>query len=418
MNRHNTEIKDVVFLVALQGLNYIAPLIVFPYLMKTLGAEKFGYIGFSLSIIQYLMLVVDFGFNFSATKRIAQAKNNDYELKEIFYSTLLAKIALLAISFLVLLIIIWGIPKFHMYSQIMLIMFIMVIGNTFSFVWLFQGLGKIRTVSIINIISKLSILPLTFVFVKNPSDFTKAGLIQSLVYILGSLLTIFFLINGKFISGKFEIKKEKIINELKLAYPIFISTTATSIYTSLFIIILGYFSTPVEVGKYAAAEKIMRGFCFLIFTPISQAFYPKISIMSISSPNKALDLTKKILIFVIGIMIILFILLFFFSSPIMHFLGKDYEGTDVIFKIMSIAPLFIAAGGILGQFGLLAIGNENDKKNFQKTYFVAAFVALITVFTLVPLYFSIGATIALLITEFTVFTGMFWFNKKIIFSNK
>lgn len=417
MYRHNNEIKDVVFLIALQGLNYIAPLIVFPYLMKILGAEKFGYIGFSLSIIQYLMLVVDFGFNFSATKRIAQAKNDPILLKEIFYSTLLAKIALLVISFLILLLIIFGIPKFHMYSEIMLIMFIMVIANTFSFVWLFQGLGKIRTVSIINIISKLSILPLTFIFVKSSSDFIKAGFIQSLVFVLGSLLTTFFLINGKFISGKFEIKKEKIINEIKLAYPIFLSTTATSIYTSLFIIILGYYSTPIEVGKYAAAEKIMRGFCFLLFTPISQAFYHKISTMSISFPKIALDLTKKILIFVIGIMIVLFMLLFFFSSPIMHFLGKDYEGTDIIFKIMSIAPLFIASGGVLGQFGLLAMGNEQDKKNFQNVYFFAAIVALIAIFALVPHYSSTGAAIALLLTELSVFTGMLWFNKKKIFSN-
>jgi O-antigen/teichoic acid export membrane protein len=99
----------------------------------------------------------------------------------------------------------------------------------------------------------------------------------------------------------------------------------------------------------------------------------------------------------------------------MHFLGKDYEGTEIIFRIMSIAPLFIASGGVLGQFGLLAIGNEKDKKNFLKTYFVAAFVALISVFYLVPKYFSIGASLALLLTEFTVFIGMLWFNKKNIF---
>lgn len=412
MRENKKEIKDVIYLVALQGLNYIAPLIVFPYLMKTLGAEKFGYIGFSLSIIQYLMLIVDFGFNFSATKRIAQAKNNSFILNDIFYSTLLAKIALLLLSFIVLLVIILGIPKFQMYTEIMLVMFIMVIGNTFSFVWLFQGLGKIKIISIINIISKLSILPLTFIFVNNPSDLLIAGLIQSSVYILGSILTIFLLIKSKLIFGKYKFKLEKIIAEIKLAYPIFLSTTATSVYTSLFIVILGYFSTPIEVGKYAAAEKIMRGFCFLIFTPISQAFYPKISTMSVTNSFKAILLTKKILLFIVIIMILLLVLLFFFSSPIASFLGKDYEGTDTIFKIMSFAPLFIASGGILGQFGLLAIGNEQDKANFQKTYFIAALVAILSVFYFVPIYLSIGASLALLITEFTVFLGMLWFNRK------
>ena len=415
MTDNKREIKDVVYLMALQGLNYVAPLIVFPYLMIVLGAEKFGYIGFSLSVNQYLMLLVDFGFNLSATKKIALAKNNSEELNKIFSATLWAKIGLLFISFLILLIFAFLIPRFKIYSTTLLIMFLMVVANTFSFVWLFQGLGKIRIISIINIISKFLILPLTFIFVKSSNDYNVAALIQSFVYILGSVITLGVLLYIKIITNWFTIIKNEIKEELKVAYPIFLSNAATSVYTALFVIILGYYSTPAEVGKYAASEKIMCGFCFLIFTPISQAFYPKISSMSLSSPKNSLDLTKKILIFVIGIMIILFIFLFFFSSTIMHFLGKDYEGTEIIFRIMSIAPLFIASGGVLGQFGLLAIGNEKDKKNFLKTYFVAAFVALISVFYLVPKYFSIGASLALLLTEFTVFIGMLWFNKKNIF---
>ncbi len=418
MTENKREIKDVLYLIALQGLNYVAPLIVFPYLMIVLGAEKFGYIGFSLSVSQYLMLLVDFGFNFSATKKIAQAKGNTAKINKIFAATLWAKIGLLFLSFIILLIFAFLIPRFQIYSTTLLIMFLMVIANTFSFVWLFQGLGKIKIISMVNIFSKILLLPLTFIFVKTSADYNIAALIQSLVYLLGSFLTLGILMYKKYITNWVSCLKTEIKEELKAAYPIFLSNAASSVYLVLFVVILGYYSTPIEVGKYTAAERIMRGFCFLIFTPISQAFYPKISSMSIQYQNKAVELTKKILIFVIGVMILLFILLFFFSSPIMHLLGKDYEGTDIIFKIMSIAPLFIASGGILGQFGLLAIGNEKDKKNFQKTYFLAAFVAIISVFLLVPTYYSAGASFALLITEITVFLGMFWFNKKHYFKNR
>ena len=96
------EVKDVFYLLALQGLNYIAPLIVLPYLIVVLGAEKFGYIGFAMSVTQYLMLVVDFGFNLSATKRVALAKSNPTELQRIFTSTVYAKIGLLVVSFFIL----------------------------------------------------------------------------------------------------------------------------------------------------------------------------------------------------------------------------------------------------------------------------------------------------------------------------
>ncbi len=77
------EVKDVFYLIALQGLNYLAPIVVLPYLMVVLGAEKFGCIGFALAVCQYLMIVVDFGFNLSATKRIALAKGNQDELNKI-----------------------------------------------------------------------------------------------------------------------------------------------------------------------------------------------------------------------------------------------------------------------------------------------------------------------------------------------
>ena len=418
MSGNKREIKDVGYLMALQGLNYVAPLVVFPYLMIVLGAEKFGYIGFSLAVNQYLMLLVDFGFNLSATKKIALAKDNSEELNKIFTATLWAKIGLLLVSLLILIIFAFLIPRFQIYSTTLLIMFLMVVANTFSFVWLFQGIGKIRIISIINIISKFLILPLTFILVKSSNDYNIAAFIQSFVYILGSVITVVLLVQKKIISNWFIIIKRDIKEELKAAYPIFLSNAATSVYTALFVIILGYYSTPVEVGKYAAAEKIMRGFCFLIFTPVSQAFYPKISSLSISSPKIAMDLTKRILMIICGIMLILFVFLFFFSSPIMHFLGKDYTGTDSVFKIMSIAPLFIALGGVLGQFGLLAMGTEKDKKNFQKTYFIAAIVALITIFSLVPAYLAVGASIALLLTEITVFSGMFWYNRKNIFFHK
>lgn len=410
MGEHKRELQDVLFLTALQGLNYLAPLIVFPYLMVVLGAEMFGYIGFSLSIIQYLMLFVDFGFNFSATKRIAQSKHNYDELNEIFWSTLYAKLIFLLLSFFVLLIFAFGISRFQMYSQTMMIMFVMVVGNAFSFVWFFQGIGKIRVVSIINIISKLAILPLTFIFVKVPSDYTKASLILSLVYLLGGLIACFYLVKKKYIVSRVKPVKNKIFSEIKLSYPIFISTAVASIYTALFVVILGYFSNPIEVGKYTAVEKIVRGICFLILLPVTQAFYPKISSMSIS--GNVFGLIKKSLFAVSSIMMGAFIILYFFSDLIVSLLGDDYAGAEVLFKIMAFLPLIISAGGILGQLGLLAAGDERDKRNYQLVYVVAAVVSLISVLILVPRLFANGAAIALLVTESMVFLGMLWFNKK------
>ena len=126
------EIKDVFYLVVLQGLNYVAPLLVLPYLMIVLGAEKFGYIGFAQSVCAYLMILVDFGFNLSATKRIALAKENPEELNKIFSATVGAKVILLGISFFCFLLLLL-VPQFEVYRSTMIIFFGIVIANAFSF---------------------------------------------------------------------------------------------------------------------------------------------------------------------------------------------------------------------------------------------------------------------------------------------
>lgn len=412
---HRKEVFDTFYLLTLQGINYVFPLIVFPYLMVTLGAEKFGYIGFSMSIIQYLMLIVDFGFNLSATKRVALHKDDKEKLEQIVSSTLLAKLGLLLLSFFILLIFAFAIPRFAIYSSTMLVLFLMVVANTFSFIWLFQGLGKIRVISFVNIISKLTILPLTFILVKRENDYLMAASIQSGVYVFGAIITCVILYRNKYISNWVHTTAHNVKVELRASYPIFLSTAASSIYTASYAVILAYFSNPVEVGKYTAVEKIMRGFCYLILIPITQSFYPKISSMSVSKSQDASKLIRKISIFVFGIMILVFILMFFCSPYLVDFLGKNYQGSLAIFRIMSVIPIFISLGGIFGQLGILAMGTDMDKKKFQQTYFIAGIVALSSIIILAPHYQAIGAATSLLLTELTVLIGMFWYGRKYIF---
>lgn len=405
------EIKDVFYLIALQGLNYIAPLLVLPYLMKVLGAEKFGYIGFSLAVMQYLMLIVDFGFNLSATKRIALARENKEELNQIFTSTLYAKIFLLLVSFIILLVFVL-IPRFEMYKETMFMMFLMVVGNAFTFVWLFQGLGQIRFISIFNAIAKLSILPLTFVFVKESGDYLTAAFLQSFVAFFVMLISVSYVAKKKWVKIT-SFVKENIIFELKESYPIFLSSAATSIYVVSFVIVLGYFGTAEEVGQYSAVDRIMRACCMLVFISVSQAFYPKI--VSLGSENKAVALTlvKRIFIFVFLVMLMVFFAMFFLSPYVVKYLGEDYNNTLPLFRIMAFVPLFIGMGGVVAQLGILALGDIQDKRNYQRVYLIAGVVALISIFVTIPLFGAIGASISLLITEVLVCVLMFWFGRKL-----
>lgn len=396
----------------LQGLNYLAPLLVWPYLMTVLGAEQFGCISFAIAANQYLMIIVDFGFNFSSTKGIALAKGNQESINRLFSETLVAKLLLLAGAFVLLLVIV-AIPKFRIYAQTSLILFSMVVCSALTCVWLFQGLGKIRIVSIINCVSKIAILPLTFVLVRASDDTLVAAYILGGVYVVSAILSL-LLVRLQRLARLVAITWSGIKAILKDSFPIFVSNAASSIYAMLFVVILGYFALPDEVGKYAAAEKLMRMACYAVWLPVSQAFFPKIC--QTAGHNRAETLRTLQRLFVIMTAAMLFIggILFFFARPLSEWLGRDYVGFEPIAKILSIVPLFVAVGGVAGQLGLLTMGNERDKKHFQNIYLSAAGLSVVLTFALVPHFQAIGAGIALLLTECFVCVGMLVGLKKML----
>ena len=63
-------VKNYIALLFIQGANFILPLIILPYLVRVLGSEKFGLVMIAQSVAIFLTIIVDFGFNISATKEV------------------------------------------------------------------------------------------------------------------------------------------------------------------------------------------------------------------------------------------------------------------------------------------------------------------------------------------------------------
>jgi len=137
--------------------------------------------------------------------------------------------------------------------------------------------------------------------------------------------------------------------------------------------------------------------------------------MSVTNLPEATKLVRKILLFIFVAMSGVFVAMFFLSPYLIAFLGKEYAGTQTLFRIMSVVPMFIGLGGVFGQLGLLAIGSDADKKDFKRTYLVAAIIAIVSITVLAPYLQSTGAAISLFLTELSVALGMFWYSRKYIF---
>lgn len=398
------EAKDTIWLIGLQGVNYLVPLFVWPYLMVALGAEQFGVYSFGIALAQYLMMLVDFGFNLTASKQIALAQGDELETNRIFSATMTAKLLLLCLSGIIVAIV-SVIPAYTVYRNIVWITWLMVVGNAFSMFWLFQGLGKIKLISIVNTAMKLLILPLVFVFVKTPADANIAAWIQAAVFV-GSGIVIVWLTKKMSLAQVVPIQWKDIKEQLKSSFSIFLSSAATSTYTALFVVILAYMVSADEVGRYSAAEKIMRSICYLIWMPISQAYFPRASKLGKENPIEGKRLMRHLTLFIIVALGFAGIAIAIAAEPLVNLLGKDYTGIGTIAAILSVVPVLIGIGGIQGQMGLIAMGGEREKKAFRNVYLMAGVIALVSVCILSYIWGAVGAAIALVLAEGFVCVSM------------
>jgi PST family polysaccharide transporter len=72
--------KNVAAPLILQGTNYLLPLLTVPYLVRVLGVENYGRVAFAYAFIQYFVVLTDYGFNLSATQKVALLRDDAVSL--------------------------------------------------------------------------------------------------------------------------------------------------------------------------------------------------------------------------------------------------------------------------------------------------------------------------------------------------
>lgn len=271
----NPMVTNFISLVLLQGVNYLLPLISFPFLFRILGVERYGLVTFGYALMQYFVMFTDFGFNLSATKYISQHRQDAQAINTFLNSAMIGRFILCVISLTILVLLISTFEKFRSESMLYMLYFGIIIGNVMFPMWFFQGMENMKYITIFNIVAKsLSFIPF-FIFIRGPEDYLFVPICYSVGFILAGLVSIFIVYYKMgmrwYIPSILHIK-----NALKDSSTYFLSRASTSLFTTSNSFILGLVCGNTAVGYYSAAEKLYQAYNQLL-SPFTGVLFPHIA---------------------------------------------------------------------------------------------------------------------------------------------
>ena len=391
--------QNFLSLTTLQGVNYLLPLVVLPYLIRVIGIEKFGLIAFAQSLVQYFMIITDYGFSLSATRKISLCKDCQNQTSAIFSSVMTVKLLLAGLSFLILCIVTYFVHRFRNDWLVYILSFGAVIGNTLFPVWFFQGKEKMGYITLINVIGGISYAICIFIFIKGQRDYLLLPILNSLLFLISGIMGLHIAFSKFKLEFIFQ-KYADIKNELKTGWDIFISTVSINAYTTTRIFAVGLLTNNAITGYFSLAERIANFIQTFPMDSFSRAVFPRISKVFARNQKRALAIMQRIQLGITSGFVVSLPIAYFIAPWIIRFAcGSAHQEAISTLRLLLVAVFFVGANAFRVQF-LLVCGKPDF---YAKIHVAAAVVCSPLIFLLIQEFSYIGAALATVLTEAGVF---------------
>ena len=244
--------KNFINLSLNQGVNIIATLIYTPILFQTLGDENFGLMHLAFSIVIMLSILTNYGYSLNGPIKIVNSNSTDNRsliVNEVLVLRIIISVIIIFFSYPII--------TFYVDESLRKILFfslIILFTEALNPLFYLQGINKILPQALLNLFSKSLYLLLIILFISEESDTYLAN------FFYGFSISLFFLIFWirNYINKKIIVKISivKLINNLKENFKFFLSTTYTHFTLNSGLIILNFFVTNKELGRFTLAFKI------------------------------------------------------------------------------------------------------------------------------------------------------------------
>lgn len=327
----NTKYKKTFFntlmLYLLAMAKIIFPLITLPYLTRVLSVETYGALSYVKSIIAYAQTAIDFGFILSAVKDIVNSNREKESTSRIVGNTIVAKLLLAALSFIVILVLSFAIPILRNYTLLLFLSFLPPLLSCFLLDFFFRGIEKMHMVSIVFVLMKTISTILTVLLIKGDRQVLLVPIFDATSSICAIIVT--WIIYKKLGYGiKFDGIKAA-IRKIKESFLYFTNSAASSVFGALTTAIIGACVNDLQQVAYWSVSIQLIGAVQAMYTPLSQGIYPYMI------KGKDLKLIKLVLAIFIPIVIVGSVTVGYISPTLLTIVGgENYESAATVFRCL------------------------------------------------------------------------------------
>lgn len=288
--------KNMASIGMLQIANYLIPFLVLPIVSRVLGASLFGSVSYAQNIVIYLTLLVNFGFEYSATRQIAIAGEDKERKRRVFWSVLTVKSILLLLSFAILGVLalcmdrVAADPRLYVYAALT------NIGLVLFPTWYLQGEQQMDKMALMNFFVKLLGAALVLALVREASAYRLYPLLLSLSSIIVGIAALIYVLR-RFKIGGYICSLQSLRDVVKSSWPIFLNNVFVSLYTTANMTILGVFADDEVVGYFSASHKLIIALIMIVVLPVSTTVYPEISRRFEQSKAEGIRFLKRVMLY-------------------------------------------------------------------------------------------------------------------------
>lgn len=391
--RHNIAAMGLV-----QVSNYVLPLITLPYLTRVLGAEAYGKVAFAQVATTYFVLLVDYGFSWSATRKVAAQRTDRVALSRIFAATWAAQWLLVVMAALTVAIVVLLAERLRPDAALYAAAFSTVIGTALFPIWFLQGLERLQVVAILQLLPRALALVPIFLVIQQPQDAVWLLLIQGGAGILGGLLSLYWMRRQSLIHWQLPSWSDT-LGALREGGALFGSRAAISLYTTLVPLVLGWIAGPVALAYFNLADKL-RSAAQGVLTPLSQALFPRMSHLVSTNGHAAYTLVRSSAFAVLLVAGSASAALWLLADWLILLLGgEEFLPAADVLRWLAPLPLVIGLSNILGVQIMLPHGLN---RAFNLVLLSAATASLGLIVPMASHFHAIGAAQTMLIVEIWV----------------